>query len=247
VQTDGNGAFHFDYTPYVVGTHTFVLHFLGETISAGIDSITYNYLPSNSAPFYLTVQDTTVPPGVPVIPGDDVTVHPDPEDLRISLHFDQITSTGTATVLKTATPPAGVPLLTGIIGLYYDFEVTFTFAGPVVVGLPYAEGLANEETLSMWHYEGGVVGDVNGDGKVDWRDLLRITFALGSRPGTRRWNPTCDLNGDNRVDFSDLLIALRSYGGIARTWVDITVDVDTANNIVYGSTTSFPPFGIRYR
>lgn len=246
VKTDGNGAFYFDYTPYVLGTHTFALHFLGETLSAGIDSVTYDYLPSNSAPVSLKVQDTAVPPGVPVVPGDDVTIHPDPEELRISLHFDQIMSPGTATVLKTATPPSGVQPLTGILGPYYDFEVTFAFTDPVEVGLPYDEGLTNEELLSMWHYEGGVVGDVNGDNKVDWRDLLRITLALGSTPGMRRWDSACDLNSDNRVNLADLRVALGNYGQNTRTWVDVTTYVDTNLNIVYGSTTNFPPFGIRY-
>ena len=97
----------------------------------------------------------------------------------------------------------------------------------------------------MWHNEGGVVGDVNGDEKVDWRDLLRITLALGSTPGTRRWNSACDLNGDNQVNLADLYMALTHYGEATRAWVDVTTNVDTAENIVYGSTNNFPPFGIR--
>jgi hypothetical protein len=234
--TDNMGVARFDFTPNKIGDHTLVLHFpVGE-----FDEI-------ESPPVVLVVQEMPVPPGVPVLPGDDVTVHPDPNEPRISLHFEHITSSGTATVSETAAPPSGVSPLPRIIGLYYDFDVTFTFTGPVTVGLPYAERLANEQRLSMWHYEGGLVGDVNRDGKVDCRDIRLIKFALGTTPRMRRWNPACDLNGDKRVNYSDLCIALRNYGGNTRTWVDVTSYVDTVNNIVYGSTSNFPPFGIRYR
>jgi hypothetical protein len=219
--------------------------YLTETGSFGIGLYVYgDEFPSDTV--YLTVQTEAVPPAVPVPPGDDVTVHPDPEEPRISLHFEHITSPGTATVSETAAPPSGVAPLSRIIGLYYDFDVTFTFTGSVVVGLPYAEGLRYEQCLSMWHYEGGLVGDVNRDGKVDCRDICLIKLALGTRPGMRRWNPSCDLNGDRRVNSCDLCIALRNYGGTTRTWVDVTSYVDTVNNIVYGITASFPPFGIRY-
>jgi hypothetical protein len=247
LNTDFDGYVNIEYVPDVDGKYRLILYFPGNLFESE------TYIGSQSATFYLTVQQDAVPvgpivpPGGTVTPGDHVTVFPDPEESRVSLYFEHIASSGTASVSKTTTPPAGVPPLPWILGFYYDFDVTFTFTGPVVVGLPYDETLPNENLLSMWHYEGGVVGDVTGDYKVDWRDLLRIALALGSTPGTRRWNSACDLNGDNRVNLVDLLIAMRNYGQNARAWVDVTTHVDIDLNIVFGSTTNFPPFGIRYK
>jgi parallel beta-helix repeat protein len=53
-------------------------------------------------------------------------------------------------------------------------------------------------------------GDVNGDGRVDSRDVRLVARALGSSPGQRRWNPVADLNHNGRVDLQDLLIVVRS-------------------------------------
>ena len=53
-------------------------------------------------------------------------------------------------------------------------------------------------------------GDVNGDGRVDLRDVVLVGRALGSRPGDRRWNPAADLNHNGRVDLGDLSIVVRS-------------------------------------
>jgi len=100
-----------------------------------------------------------------------------------------------------------------------------------------------DSELRLWHYEGPVVGDVNCDGKVDLKDLFIITLALGTRPGNRRWNPACDLNSDGKVDLRDLYIALKNFG--KTSWVDVTTGIDTVNNIIYGETDNFPPFGVR--
>ncbi|MGA2284857.1 MAG: dockerin type I domain-containing protein [Dehalococcoidia bacterium] len=53
-------------------------------------------------------------------------------------------------------------------------------------------------------------GDVNHDGRVDWRDAFIVMNAMFSRPGQPRWNPAADLNGDKRIDWSDLEIVFRS-------------------------------------
>jgi len=53
-------------------------------------------------------------------------------------------------------------------------------------------------------------GDVNGDGRVDFRDVSLVVRAFGSRPGQPRWNPAADLNDNGRVDLGDLLFVLRS-------------------------------------
>lgn len=35
-------------------------------------------------------------------------------------------------------------------------------------------------------------GDVSGDGRVNFRDLVLVARAFGSQPGDRRWNPSAD-------------------------------------------------------
>jgi hypothetical protein len=66
-----------------------------------------------------------------------------------------------------------------------------------------------------------ILGDVNGDGKVDIRDISLIAKAFGSvgpdylypgSPPSPNWNPDADLNGDNRVDIRDISIAARNFG-----------------------------------
>jgi hypothetical protein len=53
-------------------------------------------------------------------------------------------------------------------------------------------------------------GDVNGDGKVNLKDLVLLAKALGTRPGQPRWNPAADLDRDGDVDLVDGAIALAS-------------------------------------
>ena len=48
--------------------------------------------------------------------------------------------------------------------------------------------------------------DVNGDGKVDLRDVETLRGCYGSRRGEPRFKPTADLNGDGQVDIIDLAI-----------------------------------------
>jgi hypothetical protein len=57
-----------------------------------------------------------------------------------------------------------------------------------------------------------VVGDVNGDGKVDIRDVAMVVAAFGSYPGSPKWNPACDLNGDLKIDIRDVAIVCAHFG-----------------------------------
>ena len=56
----------------------------------------------------------------------------------------------------------------------------------------------------------GCPGDVNHDGRVDWRDAVIVARAMFSRPGQPCWNPVADLNADGRIDWQDLWIVFRS-------------------------------------
>ena len=56
------------------------------------------------------------------------------------------------------------------------------------------------------------MGDVNGDGTVDMRDIGDMCTAFGSYPGRPNWNLYADLNRDGRVDLRDIGICCNNYG-----------------------------------
>lgn len=57
-----------------------------------------------------------------------------------------------------------------------------------------------------------ILGDVNGDGVVDFADLNIVLSAFNSTAGAPGFNPGADLNDDLAVDFADLNILLQAFG-----------------------------------
>jgi hypothetical protein len=57
-----------------------------------------------------------------------------------------------------------------------------------------------------------MIGDLNGDYKVNIVDIVIVARALGSRPGDPRWNPDCDLNNDELINFDDLEKVAEHFG-----------------------------------
>ena len=52
----------------------------------------------------------------------------------------------------------------------------------------------------------GLLGDANGDGKVDYVDLAILGAAYGTRKREAGFSGAADLNGDGLIDFKDLAI-----------------------------------------
>ena len=57
-----------------------------------------------------------------------------------------------------------------------------------------------------------ISGDVNGDFKVDGKDVAAVAKAYNTSPGQPFWNPNADINGDNKVDGKDIAIVAKNYG-----------------------------------
>jgi Zinc carboxypeptidase/Dockerin type I domain len=69
--------------------------------------------------------------------------------------------------------------------------------------IPIASVLSQESGLTL-------IGDVNGDKRVDIYDALLMAGCFGSRPSSPNWNPNADVNGDGIVDIYDV-ITLQSH------------------------------------
>jgi hypothetical protein len=76
--------------------------------------------------------------------------------------------------------------------------------------------VSNAYIYSYSAYGVGPVGNVNNTGasanKVDNADVATMKAAMGSRPGTAKWNPVCDLNKDGVIDSKDLAILMKNFG-----------------------------------
>jgi hypothetical protein len=57
-----------------------------------------------------------------------------------------------------------------------------------------------------------LLGDINGDGKVDIKDLTIAAQAFGSYRGDPRYNPDADVNQDGTVDIRDLAMIAKNFG-----------------------------------
>ncbi len=60
-----------------------------------------------------------------------------------------------------------------------------------------------------------MVGDANGDMKIDILDILEIFSAFGSTPEDSDWNPFADLNSDGKVNILDFILIALKFG---QTW-----------------------------
>jgi len=57
-----------------------------------------------------------------------------------------------------------------------------------------------------------LLGDLNGDGRVDLDDVLTVSLAFGSYPGCPNWDPNADIYRDNKIDLADVLAVCLNFG-----------------------------------
>ena len=80
-----------------------------------------------------------------------------------------------------------------------------------------ADNLTGETDISDNAYTDGMVyvgipGDVNGDGKVDMKDIGYVAMRFGRNPKDSRWSPNADLNDDGKIDMFDIGNTAKHFG-----------------------------------
>ncbi len=95
--------------------------------------------------------------------------------------------------LNTSSMAPGVYLVSAEASIVYMEEDT-------------ADNLSIDGTLTI------VSVDVNGDGKVDIKDIARVAKAFGSSAGSPNWDPLTDLSGDGKVDIRDIAQVAVHFG-----------------------------------
>jgi hypothetical protein len=56
------------------------------------------------------------------------------------------------------------------------------------------------------------LGDINGDGKVDMKDIGVLSRLFGVEVGDADWNPDADLNYDGKINLIDVALAAKNFG-----------------------------------
>lgn len=77
--------------------------------------------------------------------------------------------------------------------------------------LPYEIDL-KDNYLANGYVKIKILGDINGDGKVDIRDVSVVASAFGSFPNHSRWNSDADLNKDGLVNIRDIAMVCANFG-----------------------------------
>jgi len=78
--------------------------------------------------------------------------------------------------------------------------------------LPDEANVENNVMISSLKVRVKMLGDVNGDNKVDIRDISMAASAFGSYPNSLRWIPQADVNKDNRIDIIDIALIAINFG-----------------------------------
>ena len=108
---------------------------------------------------------------------------------------------------------------------HLSYQPPAPLSGTVVVGLRSRDLATTPNTIdreiARFTVQGAnaLPGDVNQDGRVDGKDLVRFGRSFGSQRGDNRYDANADFNADGAVDGVDLAVLASNFGrtGTARS------------------------------
>ena len=155
-----------------------------------------------SADLHIAYQGWTVNINVTVKNKGNIT-----ETFEVKIYYDN--TLGPAATVSELQPNEEITITivwdTKNVPPCHNYTIT-AMAGPV----PYEFNLS-DNTFENGKVKIRIMGDVNGDGVVDMRDISELCNRYGAKPGEPRWDYYCDLNRDGRIDLRDIGICCSNF------------------------------------
>jgi len=220
--TETTVFFHWNTSGVAEGNYTIS----GEATAVPFEyNMTNNYLSDGKVQIFTSIRDVAITdvttsrnwvyPGVPV----NITVTAKnlgdvTESFDINVYYDT-NLLATRSVLDLASGTEIVEVFTwntsGLVPCHnYSMSAQATF-------VPFEYNTTNNVFVDGY-IKIRYVGDINGDGKVDIKDVAIVAAAFGTDPSHPRWNPDADITGpvylvpDGKVDIRDISLVARNFG-----------------------------------
>jgi len=188
-----NSTHYFIYFEFVLSTHNIAIEY------AIADVVTTNITPAK----------TIVGQGYSILINTTIQNQGDyKETFNVTLYANT-TATATQTVTLTSRNSTTITLTWNTTGFAKGNYTISAYATPVPGETDTADNNLVDGLIKVT-----VIGDINGDFKVDIKDLVLVIKYFGSYPGhpTKSWNPNADVNGDFKVDIKDLVLVIKHFG-----------------------------------
>jgi hypothetical protein len=131
------------------------------------------------------------------------------ENVTVALYYNITANDAVGTQNVTLTPGQNQTIIfvwntTGV-----PYCLNYTMTG--IASIP-ADNNPTDNTLAGGTIKVRILGDINGEDKVNIGDVAIAAKAFGSRFGWSRWNPDADVNGDGRIDIQDIALIAKNFG-----------------------------------
>jgi PKD repeat protein len=117
-----------------------------------------------------------------------------------------VTPAETRTITLSIGGSTSITYILGFAGLPLGKYALWIYAEPVP-----DETCTKDNVLTDGSVTITIPGDVNGDFKVDGKDIGAVTKAYGTQPGDLRWNSNADMNSDYKIDGEDIAVIAKYY------------------------------------
>lgn len=131
------------------------------------------------------------------------------ETFNVTTYYDS-TPIETKTVMNLPEGTSTVITLTWDTTPVQKGNYTITTLASIMPG---ETDITDNTYIDGWVLE-TILGDVNGDGRVNIVDISLVAVSFKTEPGDTKWNPNADVNDDNKINIIDMSKVAIHFGEV---------------------------------